>query len=464
MLHLRTLSTYKDTIKKLRSPRGSSRHLNPDFQLDRKAAHKMHTIQRSKLVNRTFKVNEEMTNIFKNNLNLQKKLDEIKYKGTGIAQSPHRSLAYCMNPNSRFIGPNERQIVAAKNQSPSLNLPYQKKEAKRIDYENLRMAKRLVGQHAELLKAKVELHRQKQRWGRSASRTPSTIDIGKRMESHRSRIMNSPGFKEKPTPQLNLAAVAEPSLSSLVSTTYQPRDGQQFIIQPAGSIPEIPSPSFVGDLRKKQSGPAVGRKRTPISARSKEEQKELTSSVQNIQPVSNYQHSLIMQNLHRSKVPSYNSITEASPSNMRQGSNAAKLSDSFLQGVKLPTRATLHSAKRSTSSKRRSSSRSQTKKKQKLKNGQNAKMQVNPRKLKNVRQISTKRQHIPKNTFHQSNLPSESLLEPAPQHSPRGMVSSQFELKDMLNQQSEFTLPPDDRQSNEEGTTPQRLENSPQLA
>lgn len=90
-----------------------------------------------------------------------------------------------------------------------------------------------------------------------------------------------------------------------------------------------------------------------------------------------------MQNLHRSKVPSYNNIADASPSNLRQLGNAAKLSDSFLHGVKLPTRGTLQSAKRSTSSKRRAS-RSQSKKK-KMKNGQLVKMQVNPRKLKNVR-------------------------------------------------------------------------------
>lgn len=85
-----------------------------------------------------------MGEIYRKNLNLQKKLDEIKMRGTGISfwgegrgtktsKSPRRRFS------SRLRGPNEQGILHVKHNvnNESLNFHYQRKEAQRIDVENV---------------------------------------------------------------------------------------------------------------------------------------------------------------------------------------------------------------------------------------------------------------------------------------------------------------------------------------
>ena len=56
-----------------------------NYQVDEKKEFLKAQILRNRLNNRVFKINEEMTNVYKQNIALQRKLDDIKYRGTGIS-------------------------------------------------------------------------------------------------------------------------------------------------------------------------------------------------------------------------------------------------------------------------------------------------------------------------------------------------------------------------------------------
>ena len=57
----------------------------PQYSLDRNSETHRYAIQRNKYVSRNYNIHESLSDIYKKNLNLQKKLDDIKMNGTGIS-------------------------------------------------------------------------------------------------------------------------------------------------------------------------------------------------------------------------------------------------------------------------------------------------------------------------------------------------------------------------------------------
>jgi len=80
---------------------------------------------RNKLNAKMFSLGEQVSDVFRKNIKLQKKLDDINIKGSGN---------YCQT----------KVKLPPKIDKGSLNYQEKKKEALRIDYENILMAQRLV--------------------------------------------------------------------------------------------------------------------------------------------------------------------------------------------------------------------------------------------------------------------------------------------------------------------------------
>ena len=83
---------------------------------------KINTFYKSKYINHKFKINQNLSTIFKNNMDLQKKIDEINKKGAGNVPSPLRQrkrlTSGCFRSDS---GPNEKKISMIKKPAGSLN-------------------------------------------------------------------------------------------------------------------------------------------------------------------------------------------------------------------------------------------------------------------------------------------------------------------------------------------------------
>lgn len=86
-------------------------------------------------------------NIYQNNLQLQNRIDEIQLKGSNYDQKKLKSQNYNKTPQSSNKG--------------SLNYNIKKREAIRIDQENLKMAKRIVGSKPVLNKKEFDKEYQK---------------------------------------------------------------------------------------------------------------------------------------------------------------------------------------------------------------------------------------------------------------------------------------------------------------
>ena len=56
-----------------------------NYHLDEKKELLLTTIQRNRINNRVFKINEEMSHVFKENIALQKRLDAVKHRNVGIS-------------------------------------------------------------------------------------------------------------------------------------------------------------------------------------------------------------------------------------------------------------------------------------------------------------------------------------------------------------------------------------------
>lgn len=83
------------------------------------------------LNNRNFNLQERMMTVYTQNIKLQNKLDSIHLKAGEYDQIKTRQTSYNKTPLSETKG--------------SLNYLAKKREAMRIDQENLKMAQRIVG-------------------------------------------------------------------------------------------------------------------------------------------------------------------------------------------------------------------------------------------------------------------------------------------------------------------------------
>jgi hypothetical protein len=109
---------------------------------------KINTFYKSKYINHKFKINQNLSTIFKNNMDLQKKIDEINKKGAGNVPSPLRQRKRLTSGSFRSdSGPNEKKISMIKKPAGSLNYINMRNEMRRIDFENWRLAQKLVEPH-----------------------------------------------------------------------------------------------------------------------------------------------------------------------------------------------------------------------------------------------------------------------------------------------------------------------------
>ena len=83
-LHLNRLQNIKSTIEKMKNT-DEKYQLAPEYCHSEARGVQMLAIQRSKLINRNYKLHDTMGEIYRKNLNLQKKLDAIQKYGTGIS-------------------------------------------------------------------------------------------------------------------------------------------------------------------------------------------------------------------------------------------------------------------------------------------------------------------------------------------------------------------------------------------
>lgn len=121
-LHLQRLKNYKNDIKTIkRNPTTENRShtMAPEFLMGQKSETHRFAIQRSKQVSKNFNVHETLTDIYKKNLNLQKKLDDIKMNGTGISfysngpKTPRTPSQHKLQI-PKIKGPNESILITTK--------------------------------------------------------------------------------------------------------------------------------------------------------------------------------------------------------------------------------------------------------------------------------------------------------------------------------------------------------------
>lgn len=101
------------------------------FNVDIKNEMRKMTILKNRLNGRMFHLSEKMTGIFQQNIALQNKLDVIYMKGSG-------------NYDQKNIKPGPVNKSPIGEMKGTLNFPYKKREAIKIDQENIQMAKRIV--------------------------------------------------------------------------------------------------------------------------------------------------------------------------------------------------------------------------------------------------------------------------------------------------------------------------------
>lgn len=88
------------------------------------------------LNSRNFNLNQKMIQIYKHNINFQARLDHITINGAGnYDQKKYYPKSHMKTPHS---------------EKGSLNFAAKRKEALRIDQENLKLAKRIVEQRSTI--------------------------------------------------------------------------------------------------------------------------------------------------------------------------------------------------------------------------------------------------------------------------------------------------------------------------
>ena len=97
------------------------------------------TMLKNHLNSRNFSLNQKMIQIYKFNINFQARLDHITINGAGN----YDQKKYC--PKSHMKTPQ-----GGEKEKGSLNFVAKKKEALRIDQENLKLAKRIVNQRSTI--------------------------------------------------------------------------------------------------------------------------------------------------------------------------------------------------------------------------------------------------------------------------------------------------------------------------
>lgn len=142
-----------------------------------------------KFRSRVFRMTESVMDVYRKNMNLQKKLDHIKTRGTGIS-------------NVRPIKP--PAIPGDSLGFTSLNFFACKAEADRINYENMRMASRLMTSQSQLRPLTDRAVKAQRRAAASRKSPPSgkgkyyncaemTEKYSKLEKRHKSRVANAFG-------------------------------------------------------------------------------------------------------------------------------------------------------------------------------------------------------------------------------------------------------------------------------
>ena len=166
-IHLRRLRDIQFDAKQQKRPAGDllATSSSANYHLEEKKELLYTNIQRNRINSRVFKINEEMGHVFKQNIALQKRLDTIKQRGPGgsypspsyyaskISRTPAGHGARGSARGKTGFSPSQTDGFASKG---SLNFVAKKREALRIDSENLKMAKRIVNQGACLSTQKLE--------------------------------------------------------------------------------------------------------------------------------------------------------------------------------------------------------------------------------------------------------------------------------------------------------------------
>ena len=175
-VHLKHLKEMKHTIVKMKKgelnktvtdPRfstggaGSTQGASPRTTVIKYPLDTKHELRRLVCHNnhnsgRNFRINEEMMKIYEANIHLQCKLDEIQTKGTGnynpstmastfkSFKNPHNSTLHRRFPSISSPFEPIKEKVKQTSIKGSLNYTIKKKEAQRIQAENLQLAKRII--------------------------------------------------------------------------------------------------------------------------------------------------------------------------------------------------------------------------------------------------------------------------------------------------------------------------------
>ena len=155
--HIKNLIDIKQSIKHLKSSERKRNSptcslLSKKYILDNKSQQDRANLYKSKYVNNTFRLNEEMTRVFKDNISLQAKINHIQMKGAGNIPTPRQDQQIrSVSTKRNFVGKNEMSLIMSR-QKPSLNYHSKVREAQRIDTENCNLAKRVVNLHGSIQK------------------------------------------------------------------------------------------------------------------------------------------------------------------------------------------------------------------------------------------------------------------------------------------------------------------------
>lgn len=180
--------------------RGSTRSLSRvsnDYKLNPKQEYIQQAIRLSRHINNVFTFNQRNTQIHRDNLTLKKKLDAIHFKGTGICPRADSRASLSDYQHQQRLdlkklqkkGPNELKLMKLKALGSSLNYVQQKREAGRIDRENLGLARRMIQQKPMEQLTKQRLDREyirQAQYGRKLASQNSSINIEQRVLRKRS--------------------------------------------------------------------------------------------------------------------------------------------------------------------------------------------------------------------------------------------------------------------------------------
>ena len=133
-----TNRTRHTELKPLGTSRSKSIRLSREYSLDPKAAYALATLYKSKYINNVFVTNERNADIYKNNINLQKKLDNIKQNGSGMISNRVTSgKRLSSDLSNRLVsankmnqkGPIEMNVLLHKKYNTSMNFRFEKRKA-----------------------------------------------------------------------------------------------------------------------------------------------------------------------------------------------------------------------------------------------------------------------------------------------------------------------------------------------